>query len=459
MSDAASSELLSFQVIQGEQVITYRKLSKDLQVHTEDAKRMMTAFYQANRERCHATFLLTGTRKRDMVDDSVESEWLVKLVTESELPNQQLNLEHAEYHIYSIEPRLVEDKSIFVTANISTGNIRDMVHLGAIGSSVAMAAKPGAATIARAPSPVKPSISKSDIKSHVARTKDETKMDEDNSVVESNLQASAPAATRPAENVSDNALAKAKPNPSKSFFGKNIVKKPAAVKASGKDVALSDENPLTKAESSTFSSREPENKQEPVLPLQPLPKSEIDDHAMQSAEEDSAPAERKPRVEDMFDDFDDIDFDSFAKTTSALSDSQTDSHPKHGGQSKTSNELQSGLYSDVEMAEPTADGNSDAQLESQTMGSGRRRVRKQRKVNRIKHTKNKRGMLVTQAVEEWESYSESESDAAPVKPKPKPKPSTSADEPASKKKSSAGGSKGSSGAPQRSILSFFGKKA
>ncbi|KAJ2777964.1 CDC27 protein [Coemansia interrupta] len=436
MSDDASFELLGFQVIQGEQVVTYRKLSSDLQVHAEDAKRMMAAFYEANKERCHATFLLSGTRKRDMVDESVEAEWLVKLVTESELPSQQLNLEYAEYHIYSIEPRPVEDKSVFVTANISTGNIRDMIHLGAIGSSVAMVAKTGTASIPRAPSPVRPPTSKSENKSHSTKANDESRMDEDASMAGSNTDANAPAVSKAADKAPDKTSSKAKANPAKSFFGKHIAKKSAAVTTSSEATAApSDEITSVKAEVSTASSLEPESKPDPVPPM-----SDSDDHAMQSAEEEIETAVKQSRVEDMFDDFDDSDFDSFAK--SAASDAS-----------------QEGLESDIEMAEPTAVTNDNAHPELQNVGGGRRRVRKQRKVNRIKHTKNKRGMLVTQAVEEWESYSESESDAEPTKPKPnpKPKPSMSADEPASKKKSSAGGSKGS-GAPQRSILSFFGKK-
>ncbi|KAJ1889178.1 hypothetical protein LPJ81_006180 [Coemansia sp. IMI 209127] len=129
--------------------------------------------------------------------------------------------------------------------------------------------------------------------------------------------------------------------------------------------------------------------------------------------------------------------------------------------------------SDVEMMDDS-DNNMDSQepavaetkaalsddSSNAAQNNGRRRVRKRRKVSKVKHTKNKRGMLVSQVVDEWESYSESEPDDAHgssatfVKKEASHEPGASADE--SKQRSA--GKKTKSGAPQRSILSFFGKK-
>ncbi|KAJ2468069.1 hypothetical protein GGI02_003810 [Coemansia sp. RSA 2322] len=101
----------------------------------------------------------------------------------------------------------------------------------------------------------------------------------------------------------------------------------------------------------------------------------------------------------------------------------------------------------------------DMQLADSQSGSSRR-VHKRRKVSRVKHTKNKRGMLVTQTVEEWESFSESEpeptSRVTATKHQSAGESDTSSSSLANASKKSIGKSK--SAVPQRSILSFFGKK-
>ncbi|KAJ1869020.1 CDC27 protein [Coemansia sp. RSA 1722] len=474
---AAASELLGFQVIQGQQVVTYRKLSNELQIHINEAKRLMAVFYDDHKDRCHATFALTGNRKREMSDESVASELLVALVNESELSALKNDLENAEYHVYSLEPRPTDDRNALVAANVSSGNMRDAADLSVVRSSVSALTKSSPANVynseaarpaAVAKEEIKPPLSKGNGKAKLVSS--DVAMDESEFV--DNTKAApetTTAATKSAAKASDKddntksgdtggtTSSANKAKSMRSFFGRHVSKKPAA---------SSVENPVNSDGKRSLVKQEPEQEPEPKPELKPEAEQDVvdiqkhvadnEDMEMQSAEETEPPTKR-PRVEDMFDDDDDNDFVDYFKSSSK----KTTENVESDFNSKRMDDSQSNIatsaadtQSDVEMAEPMASASENDQSSAE---KGRRRVRKQRKVNRIKHTKNKRGMLVTQTVEEWESYSESESDREPVRPKlVREKKSVDSVEPSDQKKTSKGKSKSS--APQKSILSFFGKK-
>ncbi|KAJ1816460.1 CDC27 protein, partial [Coemansia sp. RSA 2599] len=293
---AAASELLSFQVIQGEQVVTYRRLSNELQIHINEAKRLMAAFYDDHKDRCHATFALTGVRKREMCDDLLASELLVALVDESELSVLKSDLENAEYHVYSLEPRAMQDRNALIAANVSCGNMRDAAELGAIRSSVSVltnAAPTSANAYSREPT------------KHAAVVKSEAKLkstpkqdgSEDVAMEEARPVSSKKAALATSEkeggkggNANDRATSSVnKTKSAKSFFGRHIPKKPAS---STESAAIPDEDRgIVKQEAKQEFNQEAKTEQQPekrqIDSQEQVPESE--DMGMQSAEEAEPP--------------------------------------------------------------------------------------------------------------------------------------------------------------------------
>ncbi|KAJ2220415.1 CDC27 protein, partial [Coemansia sp. RSA 485] len=249
---AAASELLGFQVIQGQQVVTYRKLSNELQIHINEAKRLMAVFYDDHKDRCHATFALTGNRKREMSDESVASELLVALVNESELSALKNDLENAEYHVYSLEPRPTDDRNALVAANISSGNMRDAADLSIVRSSVSTLTKSSSANVYTSEAARPAAVAKEEIKppqskgngngnSKAKPVSSDVAMDESEFV--DNTKAApetTTATTKSAAKASDKGdntkrgdtggttSSANKAKSMKSFFGRHVSKKPAA---------------------------------------------------------------------------------------------------------------------------------------------------------------------------------------------------------------------------------------
>ncbi|KAJ2849172.1 CDC27 protein, partial [Coemansia erecta] len=428
MSAAAASELLSFQVIQGEQVVTYRKLSNELQIHINEAKRLMASFYDDHKDRCHATFALTGAKKREMSNDSLASELLVALVKESELSTLTNDLENAEYHVYSLEPRILEDRNALVAANISSGNMRDSAELGAVRSSVSLLTKSTTVNdYNREPEPKIPAAAAAaavnqEIEPRQSKNEDQQAVDEDVAMDETktlDIKKAAPATTNKNDSKSKDtssgatSSAPTKAKSMKSFFGKNISKKPASSAESS--VKPDRDNDIFKQEAEKETNQKPEQEKEKGQADSQEQVPESEDMEMQSTEEVEPPTKRQ-RVEDMFDD-DDFVNDFKSSSTILTRDNKSNAETKAMDDSQQSMASAAETQSDVEMAEPMVSASEDDHDGNE---KGRRRVRKLRKVNKIKHTKNKRGMLVTQTVEDWESYFESESDSEPAKPKSVP---------------------------------------
>ncbi|KAJ2449102.1 CDC27 protein [Coemansia sp. RSA 2336] len=362
---SSANEILTTLVSHESQIVTYRRLSRELKVHVNAAKQFLSEFYNTHKAACQATFLVTGTR-----DSSAGNELQVNLVPESKLDAAQNELENSSFHVYSVGPRVEVTREAMTMANVLAGSIRDMSEHGAVDSSVT---KVEGAEIKAAP-----------------------KLAVDSSPQEK------PAAVK----AEPTPVKEPKSGAKKSFFGRAASTKPAP--------------------------KEPAAEAIPPPPSPPAMETE---------------SESKPRVEDMFMD----DRESSPPTrgeppVSETMDMQTDEDSAMNMQ--TDGDSQPKEASDVEMAD--ANGGQTSQNESQS--SGPRRVRKRRKVSKIKHFKNSRGMLVSQAVDEWESYSDIESDSD-VKPKPA-LPKSALSKPSAGNKP-AGKSKA---APQRNILSFFGKK-
>ncbi|KAJ2438729.1 hypothetical protein GGF42_008197, partial [Coemansia sp. RSA 2424] len=409
-------------------------LSRELRVHVNVAKQAMLDFYEASKSSCHATFLVTGTKRSSVDNNSGVSpaslELIVKLVPAAELASAQQGLDNAAFHVYSIERHAPNGKHVLAAANISAGPIRDMAELSAVGSSVTQVS---VASVSRAPEDVKPEPSRAAKPEKRAAASSAESVD---SSTEKQSQTDASNAKSPAVKAKD----------SKSFFGKHISKSAHGKKQSVGSDAEPAETPV---------------KIESKPPIGSQADSDVD---MDNS--DSARLDNKRRIEDMFDDDDDDTFDDFDNITSAP---ESRSNRETQGTVTTA----SRDASDIEMSDSesrdisTSDGKSDSQ-EMQVMvdspsGDSSRRVRKRRKVSKVKHTKNKRGMLVTQTVDEWESYSESEPEptsrtTTPAKRQSAGDPDTGSSALETGAKKPLGKAKAKSAAPQRSILTFFGKK-
>ncbi|KAJ2881944.1 hypothetical protein H4R27_003749 [Coemansia aciculifera] len=408
MSNA--DDILRLWVLQEEQVVTYRKLSRELKVHVNIAKQVMLDFYETNKSNCHATFLVTGT-KRLSVDficgGSESTELFMKLVPVTELASAQQGLDNAASHIYSIEHHATNGKHVLAMANISAGPIRDMAEYSAVGSSVT---RVSVSSVSHAPvvqsEPPRAAKVEKVVSSPAASV--------DSSTDKQNQQAEGPSAKPPVK-VKD----------AKSFFGKQISKVAHGNKPDTSSAAKAASAPV---------------KLEPKIPVE---SQQTDSDVDMDNVEEVQPASKR-RVEDMFDDDDFDDFEDIVSASESRANQET-----QGTVTTASREASDVEMSDSESRDAKASSQDMQVVDSQPGDS--RRVRKRRKVSKVKHTKNKRGMLVTQTVEEWESYSESEPE--PVSRATPAKRQSAGD---SDTKKASGKSK--SAVPQRSILTFFGKK-
>ncbi|KAJ2796614.1 CDC27 protein [Coemansia guatemalensis] len=419
---SSPDELLSLLVAHESQIVTYRRLSRELKVPANAAKQMLDDYYQAHKNDCLATFLITGTKRGSGTNGSSDnsassskgntavSEFVVRLVTESDLSSMLENVDSSYHHVYSVGPKVAATRQALSMANVVAGCNRDMADQCAVASSVERVANADSshACLSKPASP--PPSAKADVKPNI--TEKDPKKD----------NKSAPA---PAE------------KDKKSFFGRSI-----GAKKHEKKPASSAKKP---------SSPVPEDPPKSASKTSPAPE-----------QDEYANTDSLPRVEDMFMDDDDDDDDSgFGDRHVDISEQDLANADDQAAAKDTQ---------DVEMANAESAGedvdhstksseigsnkhNSSSVQQSESQSGGRRRVRKRRKINKIKHTKNSRGMLVSEAVEEWESYSESESE-------PEKRPQTTKREPGSAgsgtKRPAAKG--GKNAAPQRSIMSFFGKK-
>ncbi|KAJ1893340.1 CDC27 protein [Kickxella alabastrina] len=477
MTTSLAAETLTLQVLQDGQIVTYRKLARELQVHVNTAKNIMAAFYEENKSKCHATFLVTGNKRRKNIDSALAPvptpELLVKLVPESELTNVQSGLDNAAYHIYSVEPRPIEDEAL-VLANILAGNCRDMADLSAVGSSVTMMdvsgkshevvdrlAQMGVAMPEAKPG-LEPNTASLNEEKENTEPEAETEADDASMVSVKPKIEKAPVAKKPTKAAKGSSSTAAKPTDVKSFFGRQLNKKPAATSRPAKQINVKQE---PQQDSSSLSATDAKAK----IRASPSPPPENDDVdvEMHSAEEsEPEPEAAKSRVEDMFADDDDGNDDREDSDSLSRKSVEQETQSELAMDSQLIVDSVVEAESDIEMGEPSQD-NGDSQPAQSLQANpesncGQCRVRHRRKVTKVKHTKNKRGMLVTETVEEWESYSESESEKPPAKRlnTTSAKPSFAAEPSDQKKPESSETKKGAtkSSAPQRSILSFFGKK-
>ncbi|KAJ1784997.1 CDC27 protein, partial [Coemansia sp. RSA 2167] len=128
---SSAVEVLNSLISLEAQIVTYRRLSRELKVHVNTAKQLLAEFHDAHKDGCQATYLVTGTKKSEG-----GSELSVKLVAGSELEAAQQELDNSYYHVYSVGPRVEVTKEAMVIANVLSGSIQDIAEHCAVGSSV-----------------------------------------------------------------------------------------------------------------------------------------------------------------------------------------------------------------------------------------------------------------------------------------------------------------------------------
>ncbi|KAJ2174074.1 hypothetical protein GGF45_004227, partial [Coemansia sp. RSA 551] len=62
---SSAIEVLNSLISLEAQIVTYRRLSRELKVHVNTAKQLLAEFHDAHRDGCQATYLVTGTKKSE----------------------------------------------------------------------------------------------------------------------------------------------------------------------------------------------------------------------------------------------------------------------------------------------------------------------------------------------------------------------------------------------------------
>ncbi|KAK4134178.1 hypothetical protein BT67DRAFT_310439 [Trichocladium antarcticum] len=427
------NKLLAENVLTEDKVVTYRLLSRTLQVHANTAKQMLYEFHRTQNARrpgaVHATYLVYGTKNAagglsagqngpdgdiDMTSSAPEVESLadtVPILTLSLVPEERLNESLAEYdevssiHVYSIGPHPTKDFALLADA------ANEVLGLGAgnDGNSIATITNPwvrrrerqGAGPKTAAASAVKPRAKP--IVSKVAQALAPAKVKE---------EAKPP---QPAQNTADKTTSSAptkKPAPTlKRGAGSGGIMQAFSKAAAKPKKAQPAPTPPSGGDDSTMQAMSDDGEDDAEMPQ---PKA-------RRTSGSKSRKEREEALKRMMEEDDDEEEEPSEKEESPVEEPMEEEPP----------------VPELAKEEETEIGT--------TSTNGRRRGR--RKVMRKKQITDTEGYLVTIQEPGWESFSE---DEPPPRTKPKTISSTLPVQAASKK----GGQKTGQG----SIMSFFSKK-
>ncbi|KAK6441034.1 hypothetical protein LTR95_002741 [Oleoguttula sp. CCFEE 5521] len=446
------SEYLAINVLNEQQVVSYRTLSRALKTHVNLAKQMLYDFHRKQNGKkpssVHATYLITGTRiarsttrtsgiqdsedtvmrssppipgsspqrqNGDAGDDDDIPTRTVLLVRQEHLEKAKATFEHvAGIHVYSLESGSLSDIQVLSDCNrriVSTYAAEDPLvawkQYGTIQDPHVKRRTQGQ----RPPPPVAPPATKPAAISKPTATAGKP-----------------PALERQASRASDVSVSSAKATPEPS--GTAAVKKAAGSKP---PVAKRQSSDIFKSFAKGGSKAKKETPDTSAAPS-PAP-APVADEPMGGMSDDDAD-----------DAVEDADVEVRAGTGKLRKDRQA--------------ELEAMMDAEDEPMDDTAESGTDSQTEPVTKAhaeateepaetmiveNGRRRGR--RKVMKKKTVKDEEGYLVTKEEAVWESFSEEE---------PAPKKAKLASAPAVAKGGAAAKKAGKPG--QGNIMSFFGKK-
>ncbi|KAK4103514.1 hypothetical protein N658DRAFT_420672 [Parathielavia hyrcaniae] len=417
---------LAENVLTEDKVVTYRFLSRALQVHVNTAKQMLYEFHRSQNAKrpgaVHATYLVYGTKRAgtrstdgdiDMSSSAPEVESLTEDVPTSTLslvPEERLKeilTDYAEVtsiHVYSIGPHPAKDMALLADAAhhvLTLDTVADQKGLAPIiNPNVRRRERQGAGLKAAAATTQVKSASKPAQAPASAKVKEESKpaqpvqetVDKGSS---GPTKKAAPPLKRGASSGIMQAFSKAASKPAKV---KKEAEAPQPAQASGKDSTM-----------------------------QPLSDDGEDDEELPQAKPRSSSGfrsrkEREEALRRMMDEDDDIDEDETPEKEDTPEEEPMEEEPA--------------------APEPVKEEETEVVTAST---NGRRRGK--RRVMRKKQIMDDQGYLVTIQEPGWESFSEDEA------PPPAKSKAMSSAAPAQAAKLKKGGAKG-----QGSIMSFFSKK-
>ncbi|KAL2137437.1 hypothetical protein VTI74DRAFT_58 [Chaetomium olivicolor] len=437
------SKYLAENVLSEDKVVTYRLLSRALQVHVNTAKQMLYEFHRSQNVKrpgaVHATYLVYGTKKAvgelsqngsdgdvEMTSSAPEHDSFPEAVPTSTLslvPEEQLREVLAEFeevsciHVYSLGPHPTKDMALLAdvvneVVTLDTGkDQRDLVPI--TNSRVRRRERHGPglrAAAAASPAAVKPQATAAFSKTAPASAPVKVKEE---------LKSSQPEET--ADKTSSSVPTKKPPTTVKRGAGSGIMQafsKAAAKPPKPKKEAESSKSGTPSAEESHTQPLSDDGDDDEDMP-QPKPRSTAGYKTKKQREE-----ELRRMMEE-----DEEEGDDEEKVSEAESPAEEP------------------MEEELPAPEPAKEEEA-AEIVTATT-NGRRRGK--RRVMRKKQIMDDQGYLVTIQEQGWESFSE---DEPPASTKPKmtsSAPPAPAPAPAAKPKK--GGSKG-----QGSIMSFFSKK-
>ncbi|KAG9202937.1 hypothetical protein G6514_003718 [Epicoccum nigrum] len=438
MAETKYKDYLAVQILTESKPVTYKLLSRALQVNVNAAKRMLFEFHQTQNAKkpnsIHATYLISGTKQSDegtastngRIGEDVsmrsspfmssmpekeqeDEEQLVRKTTLSLVREEELEKTRAEFteitstHIYSLEPGPLENLNILASCSrevnskyadkdpLERWRVYGHIHNPYIKRRTAKYAPPPAAA---APKTAAKSTATPTAKPPVASQlrKEASTVSEDNTSGRSTPQpAAAPSTLKRSDST--------KSTGTKNKTAGDIFKSFAKAKAKPKEPtpAPVEDEPMQGMSEDEGGDEEPE--------------VQVDTAKIEAAKK--ARDERAEKLRKMMEDDDEDLPDAPA----------VEEKPSEASQPEKAETPQE------DEPEPTA-----------TVQNGRRRGR--RRVMKKKTVKDEEGYLVTKEEAVWESFSEDEPE--PKRVKPAPKPAAAKGKPAAKK-------------GQGSIASFFKK--
>ncbi|KAJ4990347.1 DNA polymerase subunit cdc27 [Stagonosporopsis vannaccii] len=425
MADTKYRDYLTAKILTENQPVTYKLLSRALQVNVSIAKWMLFEFHEKHNAKkpnsIHATYLISGTKRtaedtngasgrsgedigmrsspfmssmpeqEAQEEDEPVKKSTILLVREEELAKTRAEFsEEASIHVYSLEPGPLENLNILASCNrelipkhadsdpLERWRVYGSIHNLYIKRRTAKYAPPPASAVpakAAAKPTAKPPVA-TQLRKEASTISRRGSASEDNTSGRSTPQPGAPLSTLK------------RSDSTKSIGTKNktagdIFKSFAKAKTKPKDAAKSNESTPAPVEDE---------------PMQGMSEDEGDDDAPE-VQVDTAKIEAAKRARD----------ERAEKLRKMMEDDDDDMPDAPATEEK---------LSQAEQSEKAETPKQDELEPTVTVENGRRRGK--RRVMKKKTVKDEEGYLVTKEEAVWESYSEDEPEPKRAKPVPKP---------------------------------------
>ncbi|KAI8056272.1 DNA polymerase subunit Cdc27 [Syncephalis plumigaleata] len=436
--------LLETWVVEEQRPVTFGMLATELSLNVNLAKRLLYTFIETEKSRqrdmngidvedrkgISCLYCISGWSTKAALPPSVSSNsnnhtggHVVRLVNEAQLNDVKAQLDKVTgIHIYAVVPGPVKDMDSIASSVIAYQKTRSKdktVHVPFVEKAAGIVRK---SHVEREPT------QQSATKSTTVQKKPNSTTQVTRTFTDASSSSSPSLSSTPVTNKSNTSTTKSTSRDPRHFFAGHSNKPP--VKASKQQES--------KIATSTTTSINKESKKKENKGMDSTQKSRKRRVINEDSDEDDdfvAPAEEKPKANIPLNDL----FDTEMADSSVASATSIDNNKESAMETE----------GDTADAVPVEETTTPA---ASTKDEKRKRGR--RRVTRRKTFKNERGYMVTEEVEEWESYSEDDSNGTPATTSTRPLHS------GSKSKTSTTSSKPATttgSGQQRSLLSFFKK--